>query len=247
MLKNALTTIRPASAEIFKDKVNIILAGIPVIMGILLYYFLGAWVYGSVMDQGHMLIKEYVSEGTMGQIVYYIVAAILTIMLYFLVNWTFILVVSAIASPFNDMLSTRIEKRLEGKTPDNLQKTFSEMIKRMAGTLLNEAKKISFVIFLSVLALVLGFFPILTPLSVFLSILLLSIQFLDYSWARHNIKFGSCFGDIRRHVVGYALGGAFFFIIVSIPVINLVVAPLATSYFTILWMKNNERINKITE
>lgn len=247
MLKNALTSFKPASAQIFKDKVNIILAGIPVIMGILLYYFLGAWVYGSVMDQGHTLIKEYVSEGTMGQFVYYIVAAILTIMLYFLVNWTFVLVVSAIASPFNDMLSTRIEKRLEGKTPDSLQQTFATMMKRMAGTLVNEAKKITFVIFLSVLALVLGFFPILTPASVFLSILLLSIQFLDYSWARHDIKFGKCFGDLRRHVVGYALGGAFFFIIVSIPVVNLIVPPLATSFFTILWMKNNERFNQITE
>lgn len=247
MLKNALTSFKPASAQIFKDKVNIILAGIPVIMGILLYYFLGAWVYGSVMEQGNMLIKEYVSEGTMGQFVYYIVAAILTIMLYFLVNWTFVLVVSAIASPFNDMLSTRIEKRLEGKTPDSLQQTFSSMIKRLAGTLLNEGKKIAFVIFLSVLALVLGFFPILTPLSVFLSILLLSIQFLDYSWARHDIKFGNCFGDLRRHVIGYALGGAFFFIIVSIPVVNLIVPPLATSFFTILWMKNNERINQVTE
>jgi CysZ protein len=247
MIKNALVSLKPASAQIFKDKVNIILASIPVILGILMYYFLGSWIYGSVMDQGHMLIKEYVSEGTMGQFVYYIVAAILTIMLYFLVNWTFVIVVSAIASPFNDMLSNRIEKALKGQRPETLQQTIAGMMKNLAGTLINEAKKITFVMVLSVLALVLGFFPILTPLSVFLSILLLSIQFLDYSWSRHDLRFSSCVNDIRKHVIGYALGGAFFFIIVSIPVVNLIVPPLATSYFTILWMKNNERINQVAE
>lgn len=243
MLKNALTSLKPASGQIFKDKINMLLALVPVIIGILLYFFLGTWLYGSVMDQGQIMIKEYVSEGAMGTFVYYIVAAILTIMMYFLVNWTFVIIVATIASPFNDMLSKRIEKILEGKQPDSLQQTFKEMTKNLVATLFNELKKISFIICLSLLALVMGFFPFLTPLSVFLSILLLSIQFLDYSWARHDLAFGKCVNDIRRNVVGYAIGGAFFFVIVSIPVVNLIVPPLATSYFTILWMKNNEHLN----
>jgi uncharacterized protein involved in cysteine biosynthesis len=71
--------------------------------------------------------------------------------------------------------------------------------------------------------------------------------FVDYSWSRHNIKFKDCLKDIRGHIFGYSLGGVFFFVLVSIPIINLIVSPLATSYFTLLWLENNEYRNKITE
>lgn len=244
MLKNALTSVQPASKQIFKDKINLLLAFVPVLIGVILYYFLGTWIYGTAMDQGQMLIKEYVSEGTMGTIVYYIVAAILTVMIYFLVNWTFVILVATIASPFNDMLSQRIEKNLQGKQPEGLNQTLKQMIGQFISTLLNELKKVSFIIVLSVLALLLGFFPLLTPISVFLSVLLLSVQFLDYNWSRHDLAFKSCINDVRKNIIGYTIGGAFFFVIVSVPVVNLIVPPLATSYFTILWIKNNEYINQ---
>lgn len=247
MFKDALTSFRPASKQLYQDKVNLLLAIIPISMGFVLFYFLGSWVYGSVMEQGQALIREYISEGTMGNIVYYIVATILTVMLYFLINWTFVLLVSIIASPFNDMLSSRIEKQLKGKTPDSLKHTFKEMLSKVAATLFNEIKKVSLIIVLSVISLVFGYIPLLTPVSVFITITLLSIEFLDYSWSRHGLSFMNCLGDLRRNILGYTFGGGFFFIIVSIPVINLIVPSLATSFFTILWVKNNEHNNQITE
>lgn len=243
MIKDALVSFKPAAHHLFKDKINFLLALIPVIIGILLYYFFSTWLYGTVMDQGQIFIDSYISEGTLGKFVYYLVAAILSIMMFFLVNWTFVLVVSIVASPFNDMLSSRIEKKLKGKQQDNLQKTFKNMMAKIVETLFTEVKKVSFIIFLSALAVILGFFPILTPLSVFISVLLLAIEFLDYSWSRHELSFGKCFRDLRKNLIGYGFGGAFFFMIVSIPLINLIVPPLATSYFTHLWIKNNEYSN----
>lgn len=243
MLRNALTSFKPASQKIYKDKINLLLASVPIITGVLLYYFLGAWVYGSVMEQGQIFIKDYISEGTMGSIVYYIVAAILTIMLYFLINWTFVLLVSLIASPFNDMLSSRIEKMVKGKANDDLQKTVSNILAHIFATLFNEIKKIGLIIVLSILSLIFGYIPLLTPISVFIAILLLSVEFLDFSWSRHKLTFGQCLNDLRKNLIGYAFGGAFFFVIVSIPLINLIVSPLATSFFTLLWIKNNESIN----
>jgi CysZ protein len=240
MIKNALASFRPSSAQIFLDKINIMLATIPVLIGITLYYFFGTWVYGTVMDKGQTMIKGYVNDGTMGNIVYYLVATILTIMLFFLINWTFVLIVSVIASPFNDMLSGRIEKKILGKKQDDLETTFKDIIVNLLRTLTTELKKVLFIIVLSIVAFIFGYIPILTPISVLITILLLAISFIDYSWSRHNIKFSACLNDVRKNFLGYALGGGFFFIIVSIPIINLIVPPLATSYFTILWLKNNE-------
>ncbi|MCO4754179.1 MAG: hypothetical protein KC478_06840, partial [Bacteriovoracaceae bacterium] len=97
MIKNALLSIRPSFKNITKDKVNFVMALIPVLIGIALYYFLGSWIYESATTAGKDLIDQYISQDNLGAVVYWFAAAILTVMLFFLVNWTFVLVVTLIA------------------------------------------------------------------------------------------------------------------------------------------------------
>lgn len=246
-MKNALMVFKPALKELTTSKVNFLMAIIPVFIGVGIYYLLGSWLYGTVWNKGQELIASYVSEGSFGTILYYIAAAVITVLLFLLVNWTFVLVVSIIASPFNDMLSSRIEKLHRGKKLDNVSKSFGELFKSMFKVIFNEIRKVGFIFVMSVIAFILGYIPILTPLSLFITIVLLAISFVDYSWSRHDIGFGSCLKDVRKNLWGYSLGGVFFFVLVSIPIINLIVAPLATSYFTLLWLKNNEHSSQITE
>lgn len=243
MIQNALTSLKPAVKNILGNKVNTFLALIPVFLGILIYIFLGAWVYGTVMAEGKALIDQYITGDTLSGIVYYLVAAIFTIMLYFLINWTFVLIISLISSPFNDMLSSRVEKMHRGEKLDSFGESFTIIGSKFLSTIFNEIKKIAFILILSIVSLVFGYIPLLTPLSVLITVLLLAIGFIDFSWSRHRLSFGSCFNDLRKHLVGYSFGGGFFFILISVPIINLIVSPLATSYFTILWIKNNEPRN----
>lgn len=243
MFRNAVTSFKPASQNILGNKVNILLAIIPIVFGILIYFFLGAWVYGSVMDYGKQLIEQYITTDSVGSFVYYFVAAIFTVMLYFLINWTFVLIISIIASPFNDMLSRRIEKTIKGQELDSLAESFTKIGGSFFLTIFNELKKVSFIIILSLVSLVFGYIPLLTPVSILITVLLLSIEFIDFSWSRHHLSFSSCFADLRRNIIGYSFGGGFFFILISIPVVNLIVSPLATSYFTVLWIRNNEHRN----
>lgn len=243
MIKNTLTTFKPAVQMITKDKANFILAMIPVLIGLLIFIFFGKWIYTELATEGQKLIESYISEGVMGSIVYWLVSIILTVILYFIINFTFVLIVSLIASPFNDLLSSRIEKKYHHeKTP-----TFSESLTFLSGklvaTLFNEVKKISMIVVLSMIAFILSYIPILTPLSIFINALLLAVGFVDYTWARKNLTFGACFSDLRKNLFGYGFSGGFFFIIVSIPIINLIVPPLATSYYTLFWIKNNEHRN----
>lgn len=240
MLKPALSSIQPAVKNITKDKINLLMAIIPVLIGIALYYFLGSWIYENAMREGREIIETYVSQDTWGTIVYYLAAAILTVMLFFMVNFTFVLAVTLIASPFNDVLSARIEKNMKGEANLELGKTFQRLIFRLFYTLLNEVKKVGLIVFLSLLAFSFGYIPLLTPVSVFIAVVLLAVEFIDYSWSRHDLSFKECLRDLRKNLAGYSFGGAFFFIIVSVPLVNLVVPPLATSYFTTLWMKNHE-------
>lgn len=240
MIKNAVTTFKPAFGNVFRDKVNFILTAIPIFIGILAYALLGTWVYGSVMTEGKALIDQYVSEGSLGSIVYYFVALILSVLLFFIVNWTFVLLVSVVSSPFNDVLSRRTEKIMKGENLETLVESFTLVGQNFVATIFNEIKKVAFILILSIVAMVFGYIPILTPLSVVITVLLLAVQFVDYSWSRHGLTFGSCLKDMKSNLIDYGLGGGFFFLLVSVPIINLIVPPVATSYFTILWVKNNE-------
>lgn len=237
----AISSFPIAFSMLVKNKVNMLLGAIPVLIGIVLYWFLGKTLFTNALDWGNKYIEQYLSTSdTLGSIVYYLVASILTILLYFLVSWTFVLLVSVIASPFNDILSARIEKILLNEKLPAFNESISGAVTKLFPTLFNEVKKVSFIVSLSAFALLFGYIPILTPISVFISVVLLSIEFLDFSWSRHSMELKECRTDIRKNVFGYSLGGAFFLIIVAIPLVNLIVPSLATSYFTVLWVKSNE-------
>jgi CysZ protein len=245
-VKNAILSFQPAFSLIYKNKINFLLALIPVIIGITLYYFAGTNIYTFAMAKGDAFIKEYVGDGTYANISYYIVATVLTVVLFFLVNWTFVLVVSIIASPFNDILSERIEKIYNGEPMTEIGASISSRFGKILGILFNEVKKISFILSLTVLSLILSIFPVLAPLVIVISIFLLCMEFVDYSWSRHSLTFGQCVKDLWKHKLGYLIGGALFFGIVSIPLINLFVPSLATSFFTVFWVKNHANSNTNT-
>ena len=222
------------------NKTNILLSAIPVLFGIILYAFAGMQFYSYVAGQGESVISGYISSDTLGSVVAFVLKAILTIMIFFFTNWTFVMVVTIFAGPFNDILSSRIEKQIKHEELWNLSESLKLVGAKFFANLFNELKKISFIIFVGLIAFIIGYIPLLTPISIFLAILLLAVGFLDYSWSRHSVSFRSCVGDVRKHLIRYSIGGGVFFLLVSVPVVNLIVPPLATCYFTLLWVRNHE-------
>lgn len=245
-MKNALTSFTNSFHYLLKDRVNLSLTLLPIVIGIILYYFLGATIYDYGMTEGKTLVDNYIENSTANAFLSYTVQIILYVVLFFIVNWTFVLIISIIASPFNDVLSSRIEKMVNGEALPTLGVSFNSAFRNFLSTVFNEIKKLFFIFFLTILSLLLSLIPFLTPISLFLAIVLVSIAYLDYSWSRHNMAFKMCLKDVSKNVVGYSLGGAFFFFMISIPVLNLLVPPWATSFFTMVWVKNNGHSPKIT-
>jgi CysZ protein len=239
-VKNSLIVFKPSFQILFKDKVNLTLAFIPVFIGVVLYGLLGTWLFGTLVEQGTKWIEELSGSGAVGGVFTWILGAIFTVILYFVVSWTFVLIITILASPFNDMLSRRVEKISKGQELETFAASFAIIGSTFIMTLGNEIKKVSFILILSLVAFSLGYIPLLTPISILISVLLLAIGFVDYSWSRHNIPFKNCFSDVKKNIINYSFGGGFFFILVTIPIVNLIVSSWATSYFTLLWVRNNE-------
>ncbi len=240
-MKKALVSIKPSVQLLLSNRVNFLLALTPVFIGILVYSFLGMGFYNYVMGEGRAYLDTYITSNSWNSFVYYIMAAFLTVVLFFVVNWSFVIFISILSSPFNDLLSGRIEKLLIGENVPPLSSSFKAMLKNILWTIFNELKKILVIGFIAFCGFVLGYIPLLTPLSLIISALLIAAQFIDYSWSRNELKVNDCLMDLKKHFFQYTPMGVVFFFLISIPLINLLVPSLATSYFTVLWVKLNKQ------
>lgn len=238
---NIMSSLGEAFGVFKKDKWITIFSLVPVLIGGAIYTFLGSWLYGDVLEMGKAYIEKTVSTGGWSQFFFWLLAGILTIGFYFLLSWTFVLVVSGFAAPFNDIISNRVERSLLGQEPEDIGKSFSRLSSRLVFTLVNELKKISFILILNILAFALSFIGILAPVSVLISALLMAVGFLDYSWSRRDMSFRECLGDVRTSFFSYGVMGGVFLVLITIPILNLFALPYGVVYFTVLHVKKNSR------
>ncbi len=148
----------------------------------------------------------------------------------FLANW--------IAAPFNGMLSESVERYLD---PANFSETkfnwilFLKDIPRLIG---RELRKLVYYLPRALICLVLIF----TPLSPFLPIIwflfngwMSAIQYIDYPEDNHQKSFQTTLQNInanRSGPMGFGLMVMFF---TMIPVINILIMPVAVAGATNLW------------
>lgn len=224
------------------DRVVVTLSLIPVIIGLTIYMFAGRWLVGSVITQGEILITQYISQDWASGFLYYLLVGVITVGLYFLVSWTFVLFIALIASPFNDFISERVEKVLNGEEPPALGNSFGRILSNFSRVVWNEIKKVTVILLLSMFAFILGWFPLLSPVSIILTALLLTFSFLDYSFARHYISVGKCLNFMRKNWLLSAVSGLLFQFLFMVPILNIVALPFCVVYFTLFYTKQNRSV-----
>ncbi len=228
---------------IFKDPINLLLAIVPTIMALAVYLFTIVFIYRN-SDRFTSMFRGYIYTADQATILAKVLTGILIIFIFFLMSWTFIIVVGIIAAPFNSMLSSRIEDRLCGKkVSDDKSRTFKEITAGLGKTFKNELKKLIFVVLMAGIAFVLNLFPLFYPVGLIILSILLSIQFVDYSWSRNDVHFGQCLADTMKNIIPYTMSGFAFLMLVSIPLVNTLVPALATSYYTVLWLQRQNKIS----
>ena len=205
-----------AMKMIKEDKILLLLSLIPIIVGVGVYVALGSWLYTSFIPSGVEWVQDKVSLEWLGSFFSWIIKGLFFILFGGLANYTFVLVVSLFASPFNDMIVDRVLKKQQGLDP-SLELSFKETLKRLPKTLMNETKKISLIVVLSMISLVLSFIPFMAIVSFFIQVVLLSVTFLDYYWSRKNLSVRECISDYRSNFLFNFLSGLLFFGLLLIP------------------------------
>ncbi len=199
-----------------EDKILLLLSLIPILIGALVYVGLGAWLYTSFIPAGTTWIQGLISLDWLGSFFSWVIKGLFFIIFGGLANYTFVLVVSLLASPFNDMIAERVMLKKKGEVL-SLESSFKETIQRLPKTFVNEAKKISLIISLSIFSLLLSFVPFLVILSFIIQVILLSVTFLDYYWSRKNLTLKECVFDYRKNFFFNFMIGLIFFGLLLIP------------------------------
>lgn len=227
---------------ILRDPINLFLSVVPALIALGIY-FLSVLAIWKNSDQLVALFQGFVYTAEQAPLLAKILSALLSIFIFFLMSWTFIILVSIIAAPFNSMLSSRIERQLVGTfVLENRNDTLRQISGSIGQTFKNEFKKIFFILVMTGVALVFQIFPLFYPVGLVILAALFAVQFVDYTWSRHNLHFGSCLKDVLTNIFPYVTSGFFFLFLIAIPLVNAVVPALATSYYTVLWLHRQNKI-----
>ena len=215
------------------DKKILLYALIPILIGMALYFFLGSWMLGDF----YVIAKDFVaaklnmdSEGWLS----YAIMAGLSVALFFIINWGFVLIVSIIAAPFNDLIVQRVKRDIIDRDlkPEGFFSRFFSIIA-------NEFKKIGFIIFLGLIAFIFGF--IFPPIGMVIAFWLLSISFVDYSWSLEELTFKECLSNFKSNFISYTIYGAVFSFFISIPVINIIILPFGVTHYALTFYSKRKK------
>ncbi|MDF7680673.1 sulfate transporter CysZ [Enterobacteriaceae bacterium ESL0689] len=163
--------------------------------------------------------------------------AIISILLVF--GYFFSTFANWIAAPFSGLLAEQLEARLTGAIPPDV--SISDIIKDIPRIMKREWQKFIWYLPRALLLLALYFIPgigqTLAPILWFLfSAWMLAIQYCDYPFDNHKVPFKNMHTALRSHKMDNMQFGALTSLFTLIPVLNLVILPVATCGATAMWV-----------
>lgn len=164
--------------------------------------------------------------------------AVVSIVLVF--SYFFSTLANLIAAPFNGLLAEQLENRLCGNTlPDN---GFIGIIKDIPRIMMRELKKLGYYLPRALTLLLLYFIPgfgqtVVPIVWFFFNAWMMSIQYCDYPFDNHKISFATMRDILRRDKINNLQFGALISVFTMIPVVNLLVMPIAVCGATAMWVE----------
>ena len=169
----------------------------------------------------------------------YILWPLFVVLVALMVFFTFTMLANIIAAPFNGLLAEQLEARLTGATPPDtgvlgIMKDVPRIMKR-------EWQKLAWYLPRAVVLLLLYFIPgigqTVAPVLWFLfSAWMLAIQYCDYPFDNHKVSFKTMREALRTRKVTNMQFGALASLFTLIPVLNLVIIPVAICGATAMWV-----------
>ena len=154
--------------------------------------------------------------------------------------YVFTLLANLIASPFNGMLSARVEALVTGRAPESGMSLAGEMADGVFGELRRLRWYGGRALLLALLTLVLFFVPVanlaIAPMWFIFGAFMLSFEYLDQPMANRGMRFEAKLVRLRARRWRHLGFGSLVTLATAIPLANLVVMPAAVVGATLLYL-----------
>lgn len=214
---------------------------IPLLINVIVFAVLGWLLFGALFDwmAGWAFFERFGDfwlVEKIRQILQFVVGAVLSIVLVY----AFTLLANLIGAPFNSLLAERVEQHLTGKSPTT-DPSMAFLIKSIPKTLRSEMSKLIYLIMWSIPLLIIGFIPIINIAAPFLVFAfgawMFALEYIDYPMGNRGKLFKDVKGTLQQRRP-LALGFGFVVAIFSIiPLVNLVIMPIAVAGATALYVE----------
>jgi len=158
-----------------------------------------------------------------------------------IIFFSFSMVTNLIASPFNGLLSEKVETYLTGNKPKESER-FLDIAAGILPSFLNELRKISYFFVIGSIILIISFIPILNIIAPFIWFIFGSqmqyIEYLSYPMENHGLYLK----EIRklaakRRLLCFSFGLSVM-CMTMIPLINFLVMPASVAGATTMWIRH---------
>lgn len=211
---------------------------IPLLVNLVLFFFAFSYLYEHLnvyLNQLQSYLPTWLEWLMM------IVKPFAVIGIIFLFSFIFSAVANWLAAPFNGLLSEKVEYLLSGSTvPDT---GVTDIVKDIPRTLTREWQKLTYYIPRALgFFLIFLFLPLIGQIIWFLFVAwMMAIQYKDYPFDNHKIPFNEA-----KEVLANNRGLSYSFgitttIFAMLPIVNLIVMPVAICGATALWVDHYKK------
>ncbi len=216
---------------------------IPLLINILLFSLAIGWGSSQFAELTNTLANKLVGWlpnwlDWLAQSLYWLLWPLFAVTILLLTFYSFTLVANLIASPFNSLLSERVENLAN---PDVSRPQPITLWKEVFSAPLTELKKISYFILWGLPLLLLFLIPVINVVAPFIwmafTAWVLVLEYADYPLGNHQIHFGKQREMLREKRL-LALGfGAGALILTLIPIVNFLAMPASVIGATLMWVE----------
>lgn len=170
----------------------------------------------------------------------FILIPLIFLMILVIFYFTFTTLANFVAAPFNGLLAEKVELYLTNEPLGDM--SINAMLKDLPRMLKREWQKMMYSLPRLIALFLLGFVPVLgqtvVPVLAFIfGAWLIAIQYCDYPFDNHRISFGRMRNALAQQRVLNFTFGSLVSLFTMIPLVNLVVMPVAVCGATALWVK----------
>ncbi|TQV76911.1 sulfate transporter CysZ [Aliikangiella marina] len=194
--------------------------------------YLASW-YDSLQQSEYAVVQWFVEN--LGWLFWPLIVIGVFVMVFFL----FAFLANWIAAPFNGLLSEAVERHLSGETYREEAFSWGGFFKDIPRLMGREWKKLAYYLPRAIGCLLLFFIigPIAPIIWFIFNAWMTAIQYIDYPLDNHRIPFARALDIVRCKKAGSFGFGAIIMFITMIPVVNILIMPVAVAGATAMWFE----------